>query len=316
MKNTNHQPNLPLKSKEVFGFSVPFPVKGFPDSAPYVPEVDEAYQFDSATTQAILAGFMFNKRVLVHGYHGTGKSTHIEQVAARLNWPCLRVNLDGHISRLDLLGRDVIALKDGQQISEFQSGVLPWAMEHGVALVLDEYDAGRPDVMFVIQRVLEDDGRLTLLEQNRVIQPHPHFRLFATANTIGLGDSTGLYHGTNALNQGQLDRWNIISQLNYLGFEPELSILQAKYPKYVKEKRQAESMVAFAELTRTGFMAGDLSTVMSPRTVLNWAENISIFGDLQKALDFTFTNRCETDEQPLLHEYYERCFAKEFHDKK
>lgn len=313
MKNSQNNAQVSLKSNDIFGFKVPFDVKGFSESSVHVPEVDSSYQFDPTTTQAILAGFMFNKRVLVHGYHGTGKSTHIEQVAARLNWPCLRINLDGHISRLDLLGRDVITLKDGQQVSEFQPGVLPWAMEHGVALVLDEYDAGRPDVMFVIQRILEDDGRLTLLDQNRVITPHPHFRLFATANTIGLGDSTGLYHGTNALNQGQLDRWNIVTQLNYLGFEPELSILLAKHPQYLKNKREAESMVAFAELTRTGFMAGDLSTVMSPRTVLNWADNINIFGDLQKALSYTFTNRCEADEQPLLHEYYERCFAEEFH---
>lgn len=308
----NHSPTCPIDAQDVFGFPCDFKVKGFESPTPYTPAIDSSYRFDPKTTEAILAGFMFNKRVLIHGYHGSGKSTHIEQVAARLNWPCLRINLDGHISRLDLLGRDIIALKDGKQVSDFQMGALPWALESGAVLVLDEYDAGRPDVMFVIQRILEDEGKLTLLDQNRVITPHPNFRLFATANTVGLGDSTGLYHGTHALNQGQLDRWNIIAQLDYVGFEAELSILQSKHPIYKKKTKEAESMVAFAELTRTGFMAGDLSTVMSPRTILNWAENIAIFKDVQRGLEMTFINRCDPQEKPLLYEYYERCFAKEF----
>lgn len=279
----------------------------------YVPQIDPAYRFDEITTRAILAGFKDNRRVMVQGYHGTGKSTHIEQVAARLNWPLVRINLDGHISRSDLLGRDAIVLKDGKQVTEFKEGMVPFAMTHGVALVFDEYDAGRPDVMFVIQRLLEGEGRLTLLEQNRVITPHPAFRIFATANTVGLGDPTGLYHGTQVINQGQMDRWNIVTSLNYLPEKDEVAIVEAKVPGFVKPfgKQALTQMVAMANLTRSGMVAGDLSTVMSPRTVITWAENALIFGDIETAFRMSFLNKSEISERSLVAEYYQRCFGKE-----
>lgn len=305
----------PVSTETLFGMGLSIKeVSPFQNPTSYVPETDSNYQFDPKTTDAILAGFLFNKRVLIQGFHGTGKSTHIEQVAARLNWPLVRINLDGQISRLDFLGRDVITLKDGQQVTEFFPGILPWAIEHGVALVLDEYDAGRPEIMFILQRLLENNGKLVLVDQNRVIEPHPHFRLFATANTLGLGDSLGLYHGTNLLNQGQLDRWNIVVQLNYLSFEQELKILQAKYPTYNTGNNieLGASMVRYAGLTRTAFMAGDISTVMSPRTVLNWAEITEIFNSLKRGLEFSFINRCEDSERPLLYEFYQRCFGEEW----
>jgi len=279
-----------------------------------VPEIDTAYKFDRETTLAILAGFAFNRRVLIQGYHGTGKSTHIEQVAARLNWPCIRVNLDSHISRIDLIGKDAIVLKDGKQITEFREGILPWALQHACALVFDEYDAGRPDVMFVIQRVLEVEGRLTLLDQNRVIPPHLSFRLFATANTVGLGDTTGLYHGTQQINQGQMDRWNIVATLNYLPHAQETAIVMAKMgvePSDKAMKKRIESMVALADLTRAGFINGDISTVMSPRTVITWSENARIFKDVGFAFRLTFLNKCDEAERSTVAEYYQRCFNEE-----
>jgi cobaltochelatase CobS len=276
----------------------------------HVPELDPTYRFDRETTLAILAGFSNNRRVMIQGYHGTGKSTHIEQVAARLNWPCIRVNLDSHISRIDLIGKDAIVLKDGKQITEFREGILPWALQHPCALVFDEYDAGRPDVMFVIQRVLEVEGKLTLLDQNRVIRPHPMFRLFSTANTVGLGDTTGLYHGTQQINQGQMDRWNIVATLNYLPHAQETSIVLAKLGQEgdAKAKKMVESMVALADLTRAGFIAGDISTVMSPRTVITWAENARIFGEVGFAFRLTFLNKCDEAERATVAEYYQRCF--------
>ena len=309
-------PNLPdsVKSaKDLFGLTVDWRVPAFSKPSAHVPEIDPNYRFDPATTVAILAGFMYNRRVLIQGYHGTGKSTHIEQVAARLNWPCIRINLDSHISRIDLIGRDAIVLKDGKQITEYKEGLLPWALQHPVALVFDEYDAGRPDVMFVIQRVLEVEGKLTLLDQNRVINPHPAFRLFATANTIGLGDTSGLYHGTQPINQGQMDRWHIVASLNYLAAEEEIAIVLAKQPSYRTDEgtRQVKAMVALAELTRKGFMAGDISTVMSPRTVISWAENAHIFQDLALAFKLTFWNKCDEVERPVVNEYYQRCFGKD-----
>ena len=271
------------------------------------------YRFDHDTTLAILAGFAHNRRVLVQGYHGTGKSTHIEQVAARLNWPCIRVNLDSHISRIDLIGKDAIVLKDGKQVTEYREGLLPWALQHASALVFDEYDAGRPDVMFVIQRVLEVEGKLTLLDQNRVIHPHPAFRLFATANTIGLGDTTGLYHGTQQINQGQMDRWNIVAMLNYLPEAEEVEIVVAKVPSFTTEKgrKQVRSMVALANLTRQSFMQGDISTVMSPRTVISWAENTEIFGDAATGFRLSFLNKCDEAERPAIAEFYQRCMDEE-----
>jgi len=278
-----------------------------------VPEVDEAYHFDRDTTLAILAGFAHNRRVMVQGWHGTGKSTHIEQVAARLNWPLIRINLDSHVSRIDLVGKDAIVLKDGKQVTEFREGLLPWALQNPVALVFDEYDAGRPDVMFVIQRVLETEGRLTLLDQNRVLQPHPAFRLFATANTIGLGDTSGLYHGTQQINQGQMDRWNIVATLNYLPHEEEVKIILAKAPFWAKDEEKRKlvaQMVRVADLTRAGFINGDLSTVMSPRTVITWAQNAEIFGgDLAFAFRLSFLNKCDEIERATVAEYYQRCFG-------
>jgi len=304
-------PDITVDARLVFGIDVDLEVPAFSVRTEHVPEIDAAYQFDKETTLAILAGFAFNRRVMVQGYHGTGKSTHIEQIASRLNWPCIRVNLDSHISRIDLIGKDAIVLKDGKQVTEFREGILPWALQHPCALVFDEYDAGRPDVMFVIQRVLEVEGKLTLLDQNRVIRPHPAFRLFATANTVGLGDTTGLYHGTQQINQGQMDRWNIVATLNYLPHAQEVAIIMAKLGvdsgDAVTRKRM-ESMVALADLTRAGFIAGDISTVMSPRTVITWAENAKIFGDLGFAFRLTFLNKCDEAERNTVAEYYQRCF--------
>ena len=307
-------PDRTVSVREAFGLDSDMQVPAFSVSTEHVPEVDDAYKFDRETTLAILAGFAFNRRVLIQGYHGTGKSTHIEQVAARLNWPCIRVNLDSHISRIDLIGKDAIVLKDGKQITEFREGILPWALQHACALVFDEYDAGRPDVMFVIQRVLEVEGRLTLLDQNKVIRPHPSFRLFATANTVGLGDTTGLYHGTQQINQGQMDRWNIVATLNYLPHEQETAIVMAKAgmdPNDKAKRKQIESMVALADLTRAGFINGDISTVMSPRTVMTWAENARIFGDIGFAFRLTFLNKCDEAERSTVAEYYQRCFNEE-----
>jgi len=306
-------PDTTLSVRETFGIDVDMEVPAFSQGSEHVPAIDPTYRFDRDTTLAILAGFAHNRRVMIQGYHGTGKSTHIEQVAARLNWPCVRVNLDSHISRIDLIGKDAIVLRDGKQITEFREGLLPWALQHPVALVFDEYDAGRPDVMFVIQRVLEVEGKLTLLDQNRVIRPHPYFRLFSTTNTIGLGDTTGLYHGTQQINQGQMDRWNIVATLNYLSHEEEMEIVLAKVPSYkTKEGRQkASAMVEVADLTRAGFMNGDISTVMSPRTVITWAENTEIFNDLAFAFRLTFLNKCDEVERPVVAEYYQRCMGEE-----
>ncbi|HEY5237449.1 MAG TPA: cobaltochelatase subunit CobS, partial [Rhizomicrobium sp.] len=288
-------------------------VPAFSTGCNYVPDVDEAYRFDRDTTLAILAGFAYNRRVMIAGYHGTGKSTHIEQVSARLNWPCIRVNLDSHISRIDLIGKDAIVLKDGQQVTEFREGLLPWCLQHPVALVFDEYDAGRPDVMFVIQRVLEIQGKLTLLDQNRVIRPHPAFRLFSTTNTIGLGDTTGLYHGTQQINQGQMDRWSIVTTLNYLSHDAEVEIVLAKAPAYntPEKKKQIAAMVRVADMTRNAFINGDLSTVMSPRTVITWAENAEIFKDIGFAFRLTFLNKCDELERAGVAEFYQRCFGEE-----
>lgn len=307
-------PDTTVKVREVFGIDSDLEVPAFSVATEHVPEADPTYQFDRETTLAILAGFAFNRRVMVQGYHGTGKSTHIEQVASRLNWPCLRVNLDSHISRIDLIGKDAIVLKDGKQVTEFREGILPWALQHPCAMVFDEYDAGRPDVMFVIQRVLEVEGKLTLLDQNKVIRPHPAFRLFATANTVGLGDTTGLYHGTQQINQGQMDRWNIVATLNYLPHAQESAIVSAKLgikPGDAAAKKRIDAMVALADLTRAGFIAGDISTVMSPRTVITWAENTRIFGDVGFAFRVTFLNKCDEAERATVAEYYQRCFNEE-----
>jgi cobaltochelatase CobS len=304
-------PDTEVNARDVFGIDVDMMVPAFSAASDYVPNLDPNYQFDHDTTIAILAGFAHNRRVMVQGYHGTGKSTHIEQVAARLNWPCIRVNLDSHISRIDLIGKDAIVLRDGKQVTEFREGILPWALQNPVALVFDEYDAGRADVMFVIQRVLEVDGKLTLLDSNKVVHPNPHFRLFATANTVGLGDTTGLYHGTQQINQGQMDRWSIVSTLNYLPHDDEVGIVTAKVPQYADKNgaEQVAAMVRMADLTRKGFMAGDLSTVMSPRTVITWAENTAIFGDMTLAFRLTFLNKCDEVERPTVAEYYQRCFG-------
>lgn len=306
-------PDTSIDARKVFGIDVDMKVPAFSVANEYVPERDETYVFDPETTLAILAGFTHNRRVMIQGYHGTGKSTHIEQVAARLNWPCVRINLDSHISRIDLIGKDAIVLKDGKQITEFREGILPWALQHPTALVFDEYDAGRPDVMFVIQRILEADGRLTLLDQNRVIKPHGAFRLFSTSNTIGLGDTTGLYHGTQQINQGQMDRWNIVSTLNYLAHDTEVSIALSKSPELDNKKGREliSNMVRVADLTREGFMGGEISTVMSPRTVITWAQNLKIFGDVALAFRMSFLNKCDEAERPIVAEYYQRCFAEE-----
>ncbi len=306
-------PDITVSVRQTFGIESELQVPAFSQSCDYVPDIDEAYRFDRDTTLAILAGFAHNRRVMIQGYHGTGKSTHIEQVAARLNWPCIRINLDSHISRIDLIGKDAIVLRDGMQVTEFREGLLPWALQHPTALVFDEYDAGRPDVMFVIQRVLEVEGKLTLLDQNRVIRPHPAFRLFATTNTVGLGDTTGLYHGTQQINQGQMDRWNIVATLNYLPHDAEVEIVLAKARSFDNEegRRQINAMVALADLTRSGFMNGDISTVMSPRTVITWAENTRIFNDIAFAFRVTFLNKCDEVERSTVAEYYQRCFGTE-----
>jgi cobaltochelatase CobS len=299
--------------RDVFGIDTNLRVPAFSQADAHVPEIDSVYRFNPEVTLALLAGFTHNRRVLVQGLHGTGKSTHIEQVAARLNWPCVRVNLDGHISRLDLVGRDTVVLRDGQQVTEFQEGIVPWALQRPVALIFDEYDAGRPDVMFVIQRILEQGGQFTLLDQNRVLRPHPSFRLFATSNTVGLGNLNGLYHGAQRLNHAQMDRWNIVAALNYLPAAEEMAIVAARVPSLADPARQTllEGMVALADLTRKGFAAGDLSTLMSPRTVITWGENIDIFQDPALALRLSFLNKCDEAERPVVAEYYQRCFGTE-----
>ena len=313
-----NNPTNEIDTKEVFGINCNFKILGFNSINDYVPKIDKNYQFDPDTTKSILAGFSNNRRVLIQGYHGTGKSTHIEQVAARLNWPCVRINLDSHISRIDLIGKDAIILKDGKQITEFQDGILPWAFQNPVAIVFDEYDAGRPDVMFVIQRVLEATAKLTLLDQSRVIDPHKFFRLFATANTVGLGDTSGLYHGTQQINQGQMDRWNIVSSLNYLENHVEEKIILSKLNMLnTKEgKETIKCMVATADLSRSGFINGDISTVMSPRTVLTWAENYLLFDDLEYSFKLSFLNRCDELERPIIEEYFQRSFGMDISDAK
>ena len=308
-----HLPDREMAVRDVFGFDSPLTVPAFSTRDEHVPDIDSAYRFNPEVTLALLAGFKHNRRVLVQGLHGTGKSTHVEQVAARLNWPCVRVNLDGHISRLDLIGRDAVVLREGVQVTEFQEGIVPWALQRPVALIFDEYDAGRPDVMFVIQRILERDGQLTLLDQNRVLRPHPAFRLFATANTVGQGNLNGLYHGAQRLNHAQIDRWNIVATLNFLPRDEEVSIVQARVPALAGPEQRAllERMVAVAELTRRGFEAGDLSTLMSPRTVISWAENLGIFRDEALAFRLSFANKCEDAERAVVAEYFQRCFDKE-----
>ena len=317
MQTATTTPGMPDKKvsmRDVFHIDSDMETPAYSERTEHVPDLDPDYLFDKPTTLAILAGFARNRRVMVTGYHGTGKSTHIEQVAARLNWPCVRINLDSHVSRIDLVGKDAIVLKDGKQITEFRDGILPWALQNNIALCFDEYDAGRPDVMFVIQRVLELSGRLTLLDQNRVIRPHPAFRLFSTANTVGLGDTSGLYHGTQQINQGQMDRWSIVTTLNYLPHDNEVDIVLAKSPQYkgTKEGRDTvNKMVRVADLTRNAFIGGDLSTVMSPRTVITWAENADIFKDIGFAFRLTFLNKCDELERPLVAEFYQRCFGQE-----
>ncbi len=299
--------------RQVFGIDSDLEIPAYSESDDHVPDIDNDYLFDPETTLAILAGFAYNRRVMIQGYHGTGKSTHIEQVAARLNWPCVRVNLDSHISRIDLVGKDAIVIKDDKQVTEFREGILPWALQTNTAIVFDEYDAGRPDVMFVIQRVLEVSGKLTLLDQNRVIRPHPYFRLFSTTNTIGLGDTSGLYHGTQQINQGQMDRWNIVTTLNYLPHDRETEIVLAKVKKYDEGdgRETVSNMVRVADLTRSAFMNGDLSTVMSPRTVIIWAENAEIFNDVGFAFRLTFLNKCDELERGMVAEFYQRCFGED-----
>ena len=315
-KTDNEIPDLEIDVRKTFDIDIDLKVMAFKEPNEYVPSIDESYKFDKNTTLAILAGFSHNRRVMIQGYHGSGKSTHIEQVAARLNWPCIRVNLDSHISRIDLLGKDAITLKDGKQITEFKEGILPWALQTPTALVFDEYDAGRPDVMFVIQRVLEVEGKLTLLDQNKVISPHPGFRLFATANTVGLGDTSGLYHGTQQINQGQMDRWHIVSTLNYLDPELELKVVLSKVPSLDNKEglEVARNMISVANLSRQGFANGDISTLMSPRTVISWAENFQIFSDLNKSFEITFLNKCDETERVIIAEYYQRCFDSETAD--
>ena len=309
-------PDIKVNVGNTFGFDADFEVPAFADSNEYVPAIDEAYCFDRSTTLSILAGFSNNRRVMVQGLHGSGKSTHIEQVAARLNWPCIRINLDSHISRLDLLGKDAIVIEKDKQVTKFQEGILPWAIQNPTALVFDEYDAGRPDVMFVIQRVLEVDGKLTLLDQNRVLTPNPFFRLFATANTVGLGDSTGLYHGTQQINQGQMDRWQIVSCLNYLSVDLETKVVLSKVPELNNKKgtEVVKNMIELANLTREGFNNGDISNLMSPRTVISWAENYQIFSDLASSFELSFLNKCDETEKSIISEYLQRCFDIEIDD--
>ena len=311
--NIEQTPDIKLSIKQTFGIDSDMEVDAFSKKTDYVPDIDKTYKFDKDTTLAILSGFSFNKRVLVQGYHGTGKSTHIEQIAARLNWPCIRINLDSHVSRIDLIGKDSIVIKDGKQVTEFKEGILPWSIQNPVALVFDEYDAGRPDVMFVIQRVLEAEGNFTLLDKNKVIKQNKYFRLFATSNTVGLGDTTGLYHGTQQINQGQMDRWNIVTTLNYLALEKEMEIILGKNKSLDnnKGKERVANMIKVATLTRKGFMAGDISTVMSPRTVLHWAENSEIFKDVGYAFRVTFLNKCDDVEKNTIAEYYQRCFGED-----
>ena len=311
--NLNIQPDIKVSTKQIFGIDSNLEIDAFSKKNEFVPDIDNNYKFDRDTTLAILSGFAYNKRVLVQGYHGTGKSTHIEQIAARLNWPCIRVNLDSHISRIDLIGKDAIVLKNNKQITEFKEGILPWSIQNPIALVFDEYDAGRPDVMFVIQRVLEAEGNFTLLDKNKVIKQNKYFRLFATSNTVGLGDTTGLYHGTQQINQGQMDRWNIVTSLNYLSLESEMEIIIGKNKNFnnTKGKEKISNMIKVASLTRRGFIAGDISTVMSPRTVLHWAENTEIFKDTGYAFRVTFLNKCDEIEKSIIAEYYQRCFGEE-----
>ena len=310
---TEGLPDTTISVRKTFRIDSDLTVPAYSKSSEHVPDVDPDYLFDRQTTLAILAGFAHNRRVIVSGYHGTGKSTHIEQVAARLNWPCVRINLDSHVSRIDLVGKDAIVVQDGMQVTEFRDGILPWAYQHNVALVFDEYDAGRPDVMFVIQRVLESSGRLTLLDQSRVIRPHPAFRLFATANTIGLGDTTGLYHGTQQINQAQMDRWSLVVTLNYLPHDNEVDIVLAKVKSFNTNegKETVSKMVRVADMTRSAFMNGDISTVMSPRTVITWAENTEIFGDRAFSFEVTFLNKCDELERPTVAEFYQRAFGEE-----
>lgn len=308
-----NRPDRMLSVREAFGIDTDLRVPAFAQGEDHVPEIDPVYRFNPEVTLALLAGFSRDRRVMVQGLHGTGKSSHIEQVAARLNWPCVRVNLDGHISRLDLVGKDAVVLREGQQVTEFQEGIVPWALQRPVALIFDEYDAGRPDVMFVIQRILERDGKFTLMDQNRVIRPHPFFRLFATANTVGLGNLSGLYHGAQRLNHAQIDRWNIVAALNYLPRDEEVAIVQARVPHFADApgRRLVDSMVAVADLTRKGFAAGDLSTLMSPRTVITWAENVEIFRDPALAFRLSFVNKCDEAERAIVAEYFQRCFDRE-----
>ena len=310
---SDRQPNITVSAREVFGINNDMAVPAFSEPNEYVPEIDNAYCFNHDTTLALLAGFAHNRRVMVQGYHGTGKSTHVEQVAARLNWPCIRVNLDSHISRIDLVGKDAIVIRDGVQITEFKEGILPWALQNPIAICFDEYDAGRPDVMFVIQRILEVDGKMTLLDQNKVIRPHQAFRIFSTTNTVGLGDTTGLYHGTQQINQGQMDRWNLVTTLNYLPHDEEVAIVHAQVPSYANDEdlKLLSSMVEVAHLTRSGFMSGDISTVKSPRTVIHWAENAKIFDDVGYAFRTTFLNKCDEVEKNIIAEYYQRCFGED-----
>ena len=311
MKNNLTFPHKEVDAKSLFNIDTNIKVPVFEQQNDYIPEIDSDYVFDRDTTLSILAGFKYNRRVMIQGYHGTGKSTHIEQVAARLNWKCIRINLDSHISRIDLIGKEAIVLENGKQITKFKEGIIPWALESGTALVFDEYDAGRPDVMFVIQRILEVDGKLTLLEQNKVIKPNPAFRLFCTTNTIGLGDTSGLYHGTQQINQGQMDRWNIVSSLNYLPIEKEINIVCSKCKEFIAvfNKKYISLMIELANLTRSGFKNGDISTVMSPRTVITWAENSVIFSDIDYAFKVTFLNKCDEAEKNIITEYYQRCLG-------
>ncbi len=311
--DNNARPTEDISIRSVFGIDSDMVVKGFANTSERVPDLDPTYKFDPDTTLAILAGFAYNRRLLIQGYHGTGKSTHIEQVAARLNWPTVRVNLDSHISRIDLIGKDAIKLRDGKQVTEFHEGILPAALRTNTAIVFDEYDAGRADVMFVIQRVLEHDGKLTLMDQNEIITPHPSFRLFATANTVGLGDTTGLYHGTQQINQAQMDRWSLVATLNYLSHDAEVMIVLSKAPHYNTEsgRKIVSQMVTVADLTRTAFMNGDLSTVMSPRTVINWAQNAEIFRDVGYSFRLSFLNKCDELERQTVAEFYQRCFDEE-----
>ena len=307
-------PDKKVSVRETFGVDMDMSVPAFSHRDSHVPEIDDTYRFDPETTKAICAGFAYDRRVMIQGYHGTGKSTHIEQVAARLNWPLIRVNLDSHVSRIDLVGKDAIVLKEGKQVTEFREGILPWSLQRPIALVFDEYDAGRPDVMFVIQRILEAQGKLTLLDQNRVIRPNPYFRLFATTNTIGLGDTTGLYHGTQQINQGQMDRWSIVTTLNYLEHDAEAEIVLAKAPNYdtAEGRRTINAMVRVADMTRNAFMNGDISTVMSPRTVITWAQNTEIFGgDVALAFRMTFLNKCDELERGTVAEFFQRAFGKD-----